>query len=113
MLPALIIEFNQRNIKDILHSFSLATHYDPAWYKAWHTWALANFEVVSYTESQSENRILDQPGNDLVVHIVQSVDGKHDPSVIYFKLTKYGRTQVSSVRSRCETRTLFRTLFGC
>ena len=67
---------HQRNIKDILHSYSLATHYDPAWYKAWHTWALANFEVISYTESQSENRILDKPGNELVVHIVQSVDGE-------------------------------------
>ncbi|KAH8093828.1 FAT-domain-containing protein [Cristinia sonorae] len=68
-------DWSSRNVKDILQSYSLATHYDPAWYKAWHTWALANFEVVSYTENQSEHRILDKPGDDLVVHIVQSVDG--------------------------------------
>lgn len=65
----------QRNVKDILRSYLLATHYDPTWYKAWHTWALANFEVVSYTESQNDNRTLDIAGSDLVVHIVQAVEG--------------------------------------
>ncbi len=65
----------QRNVKEILHSYLLATHYDPAWYKAWHTWALANFEVVSYTENQNDNRTLDIAGSDLVVHIVQAVEG--------------------------------------
>lgn len=65
----------QRNIKDILRSFVLATHYDSQWYKAWHTWALANFEVVNFLESQTENKLVDGPGNDLVVHVVQAVDG--------------------------------------
>ncbi|KAI0036252.1 armadillo-type protein [Vararia minispora EC-137] len=32
-----------RNVKDTLHSYLLATHYEPNWYKAWHTWALTNF----------------------------------------------------------------------
>lgn len=31
----------------ILGSYLLATHFDKGWYKAWHNWALANFEVVS------------------------------------------------------------------
>lgn len=31
----------------ILGSFLLATHFDSKWYKAWHNWALANFEVIS------------------------------------------------------------------
>ena len=31
----------------ILGSYLLATHFDGNWYKAWHNWALANFEVIS------------------------------------------------------------------
>ncbi|KAI0825631.1 FAT domain-containing protein [Irpex lacteus] len=67
-------DWSQRPIKDILHSYWLATHYDPTWYKAWHTWALANFDVVGYLESQTEGRS-ELPGEELAVHIVQSMDG--------------------------------------
>ncbi|KAI0718027.1 atypical/PIKK/FRAP protein kinase [Cerioporus squamosus] len=72
---ALKEEWDARNIKDILQSYYLATHYDPAWYKAWHTWALANFEVVGFLESQRFNKINDVPGNELAAHIVSAVTG--------------------------------------
>ncbi|KAG5352410.1 hypothetical protein C0989_002441 [Termitomyces sp. Mn162] len=65
-----------RNVEDILQSYYLATHFDPTWYKAWHTWALANFEVISYMEVQTQNRSLEGSGNGLVAHVVQAVDGK-------------------------------------
>lgn len=65
----------QLNLKDILQSYYLATHYDPAWYKAWHTWALANFEVVGFLENQ-HNKINDVPTNELAAHIVSAVTGK-------------------------------------
>ncbi|KAG5734545.1 Phosphatidylinositol 3-kinase tor2 [Termitomyces sp. T112] len=64
-----------RNVEDILQSYYLATHFDPTWYKAWHTWALANFEVISYMEVQTQNRSLEGSGNGLVAHVVQAVDG--------------------------------------
>ncbi|KAH7890784.1 phosphatidylinositol 3-kinase [Phlebopus sp. FC_14] len=64
-----------RNVKDILHSYFLATHYDANWYKAWHTWALANFEVVGHLENQKEIMAVDIPGQGLVAHIVQAVQG--------------------------------------
>lgn len=63
-------------MKDILHSYFLATHYDPTWYKAWHTWALANFEVIGYLDNQTENRTVDIPGDGLAAHIVQAVQGE-------------------------------------
>ncbi|KZT10185.1 atypical/PIKK/FRAP protein kinase [Laetiporus sulphureus 93-53] len=72
---ALKDEWGSRNIKDILHSYFLATHYDRNWYKAWHTWALANFEVVGFMESQTQNKITEVPRDDLAVHIVQAVNG--------------------------------------
>lgn len=31
----------------ILGAYLLATHFDSKWYKAWHNWALANFEVIT------------------------------------------------------------------
>jgi FKBP12-rapamycin complex-associated protein len=66
---------SQRNVKDILHAYFLATHYDPTWYKAWHTWALANFEVIGHLDNQTENKTVDIPGNGLAAHIVQAVQG--------------------------------------
>ncbi|KAG6841465.1 hypothetical protein C0991_010890 [Blastosporella zonata] len=67
-------DWGGRNVEDILHSYYLATHFDPTWYKAWHTWALANFEVISYMEAQTQSRSLEPPGN-LAAHVVQAVDG--------------------------------------
>ncbi|KZT27933.1 phosphatidylinositol 3-kinase [Neolentinus lepideus HHB14362 ss-1] len=68
-------DWGSRNIKEILHSYLLATHYDQTWYKAWHTWALANFEVVGYLENQNEIRTADVVGTGLVAHIVSAVQG--------------------------------------
>jgi hypothetical protein len=66
---------SQRNTAEILHLYLLATHFDPTWYKAWHTWALANFEVISFMETQTENKTTDIPGDELAAHIVQAVTG--------------------------------------
>ncbi|PIL29553.1 hypothetical protein GSI_08361 [Ganoderma sinense ZZ0214-1] len=67
---------DRRNIKNILQSYYLATHYDASWYKAWHTWALANFEVVGFlVENEQYNKISDVPDNDLTAHIVSAVNG--------------------------------------
>ena len=66
---------SQRNVKDILHSYLLATHYDPNWYKAWHTWALANFEVVNHLLNQAEAKAADVMGTTLVPHIIPAVQG--------------------------------------
>lgn len=41
------------NSETILGSYLLATHFDSKWYKAWHNWALANFEVISSLTSGS------------------------------------------------------------
>ncbi|KAG5654196.1 hypothetical protein H0H81_006229 [Sphagnurus paluster] len=68
-------DWARRNIDDILHSYYLATHFDPTWYKAWHTWALANFEVISFMESQNATRSVSGPGTGLIAHVVQAVDG--------------------------------------
>lgn len=45
----------------ILGAYLLATHFDDKWYKAWHNWALANFEVISlYTSQNNKSDIMEQ-----------------------------------------------------
>jgi serine/threonine-protein kinase mTOR len=72
----------QRNVEDILHSYYLATYFDPTWYKAWHTWALANFDVVGYMETQNQKRSANENG--IAAHVVQAVDGKLSASDILY-----------------------------
>ncbi|EIW52012.1 atypical/PIKK/FRAP protein kinase [Trametes versicolor FP-101664 SS1] len=67
--------WDSQNTVDILQSYSRATHYDPGWYKAWHTWAMANFDVVGFLESQRRNRAGDAPSQDPTTHIISSVNG--------------------------------------
>ena len=64
----------------------LATHYDANWYKAWHTWALANFEVVGYLEQQKKNRFDDIPSNNLAVYVVQAIQGLNSAKSLYLTL---------------------------
>ncbi|KAK7025239.1 Serine/threonine-protein kinase TOR [Favolaschia claudopus] len=60
---------------DILNSFMFATHYDGEWYKAWHMWAHANFNVINSLAAQSQSRNLDISGNQLAAHAVQAING--------------------------------------
>ena len=58
-------------LPETLRSYLAATHYDRNWYKAWHAWAFANFEVVSYHEKIQENI----PANILIQHVIPSIQG--------------------------------------
>jgi serine/threonine-protein kinase mTOR len=58
---------------DILDQYRRATQLDPSWYKAWHTWALANFEVISYLEQTRGNSM---PIEAFETYIVPAVHGK-------------------------------------
>lgn len=45
---------SQHEPAPILRDYALATQLDPGWYQAWHTWALANFEVISSFEMSQQ-----------------------------------------------------------
>lgn len=40
---------------DVIDSYRRATELDRSWYKAWHAWALANFDVISHHERLGNN----------------------------------------------------------
>ncbi|KAH3893902.1 hypothetical protein DPMN_018054 [Dreissena polymorpha] len=42
------LELNEQTIPQILEYYSLATEHDKGWYKAWHMWALMNYEAVLF-----------------------------------------------------------------
>jgi FKBP12-rapamycin complex-associated protein len=35
----------------LIRNYQIATTLNPTWYKAWHVWALANFEVITQLET--------------------------------------------------------------
>ena len=41
------------HVQDIIDSYANATEYNHTWYKAWHSWALANFEVVTAASARA------------------------------------------------------------
>ncbi|KAG9023315.1 phosphatidylinositol kinase- protein kinase tor1, partial [Tulasnella sp. UAMH 9824] len=61
------------NIRSILKSYHLATQHDKAWYKAWHTWALANYEVIDFLENNTSAE--EVSASSLVGYIVNSIQG--------------------------------------
>ncbi|KAI9341687.1 FAT domain-containing protein [Obelidium mucronatum] len=62
---------NDDCIPEILLSFTAATHCDKDWYKAWHSWALTNVEVLQYHE-----RISGTVNSQVIIsHVVPSIKG--------------------------------------
>jgi FKBP12-rapamycin complex-associated protein len=43
---------SERSIGNIRENYQLATENDITWYKAWHSWAVANFEAVLFYKQQ-------------------------------------------------------------
>jgi len=66
-------ELTIETIPEILSSLHSATHYDSEWYKAWHAWALTNFEVINYYEKASDNNKVS--AKDLIEYVKPSIFG--------------------------------------
>ena len=68
---------------DTIDSFLSATNYDQSWYKAWHSWALANFEVISTLEKGREaiNRQV------LLNYVIPAIQGLQWPDSFFRPLT--------------------------
>ncbi|XP_048736860.2 serine/threonine-protein kinase mTOR-like [Ostrea edulis] len=55
---------NEDSVTQILEYYSLATEYDKYWYKAWHGWALINYEaVLFYKQSEKTGTHPQSPGD--------------------------------------------------
>ena len=63
------------HVRDILSSYLAATQYNRDWYKAWHAWALANFEVVTSITSQADRETATVPHHIIQDYVVPAVKG--------------------------------------
>lgn len=61
---------------DILHSYEEATRFNKGWYKAWHAYALANFDFVTNMVSHADqDRVRQLPEHVVHSHVVPAVRG--------------------------------------
>ncbi|PWN54196.1 putative TOR1-1-phosphatidylinositol 3-kinase [Violaceomyces palustris] len=56
---------------DVIESYRRATELDRNWYKAWHAWALANFDIITHHERKGDAI----PSQMIAASIVPSVQG--------------------------------------
>jgi FKBP12-rapamycin complex-associated protein len=63
-------------IEEIVNCYQLATEFDPTWSKAWHSWALCNFEAINHLEGY-DSEIIDQGDGVLLRHILSAIKGRY------------------------------------
>ena len=68
-------DWRGEHVTDILTSYAAATKFDPRWYKAWHAWALANFEVVTSMTSGADRETADIAPTVVLDHVVPAIRG--------------------------------------
>lgn len=68
-------DWESDHVQDVLQSYYSATRYNENWYKAWHAWALANFEVVTSMTSATDRESADVPREIISEHVVPAIRG--------------------------------------
>lgn len=68
-------DWKSDHIHEIIASYAQATSYNRGWYKAWHAWALANFEVVTAIASQTNRDSVSLPQSVINDHVIPAVRG--------------------------------------
>ncbi|KAF2167776.1 hypothetical protein M409DRAFT_21926 [Zasmidium cellare ATCC 36951] len=62
------------HVQEVLTAYYSATRYNENWYKAWHSWALANFEVVT-SMTAGDREQADVPPHVVSEHVVPAING--------------------------------------
>ncbi|PNY25181.1 Phosphatidylinositol 3-kinase tor2 [Tolypocladium capitatum] len=68
-------DWQYSKVQEILTSYSQATKYNPRWYKAWHAWALANFEIVQTLSARNEGQLSRADQTMVIEHVVPAIQG--------------------------------------
>lgn len=68
-------DWQHESVGDILAAYSAATRYNNKSYKAWHAWALANFEVVTSYTSHGDRENVELPSHIVHGHVVPAIEG--------------------------------------
>lgn len=68
-------DWESAHVHDVIDAYERATTYHQDWYKAWHSWALANFEVVTALTTQAKRQNAGLPASLVADHVVPAVQG--------------------------------------
>ncbi|RKF72543.1 Serine/threonine-protein kinase tor2 [Golovinomyces cichoracearum] len=69
-------DWNHDAVGEILESFRAAANFNPNWYKAWHSWALANFEIVQALGNKGEKSREASPTQNIIIdYVVAAIHG--------------------------------------
>ncbi|KAL9028784.1 MAG: hypothetical protein Q9196_002897 [Gyalolechia fulgens] len=68
-------DWTSDHVHEIITAYENATKNNKTWYKAWHAWALANFEVVTALSSQANRETAVLPPEMVMAHVVPAVQG--------------------------------------
>lgn len=63
------------HVREVIDAYGNATVHHNQWYKAWHSWALANFEVVTAMTAKAQSQDTDLPPSLVSDHVVPAVKG--------------------------------------
>ncbi|KAJ6179555.1 PIK-related kinase FATC [Penicillium mononematosum] len=70
-------DWRPEHVREVLNAYSAATQYNRDSYKAWHSWALANFEVVTTIANQANREGIPAPVPAHIVteHVIPAIRG--------------------------------------
>ena len=67
--------WESNHVREIIDAYYHATLHNKNWYKAWHSWALANFEVVTALTAQAKRESSSLPQSVISGHVVPAIVG--------------------------------------
>lgn len=68
-------DWKPEHVREVLNAYSAATQYNRDSYKAWHAWALANFEVVTALTTQHGRDGTMVPAHVVTEHVIPAIRG--------------------------------------
>ncbi|KAJ9193158.1 hypothetical protein DTO166G4_6595 [Paecilomyces variotii] len=68
-------DWRAEHVREVLNAYQAATQYNRESYKAWHAWALANFEVVTTLAAQPSRDGSMVPGHIINEHVIPAIRG--------------------------------------
>lgn len=68
-------DWRPEHVREVLNAYSAATQFNRDSYKAWHSWALANFEVVTTLAAQQSRDGSSVPGHIINEHVLPAIRG--------------------------------------
>ena len=75
LTTAMKADWESTHVREVIDAYRSATTHHNGWYKAWHSWALANFEVVTAVTARAKRQNTGLPPALVSSHVVPAIQG--------------------------------------